>query len=277
MFVTSAMIATSACAMNPVMIARPIDQRQRMTTRLSMSARSIGTRAFSMDGGKIRRDRNAFGGRGALRCRTRLLLLFPGWWASPLRTASAACLRRRCRRAARERVGETLLLRCRQPFDGLSDPLLCDRRRFLQRGPAGARERELEAPRVFAGAIALTSPASTRRVTTTETELCRYASARRARRAKCAGVFPSSLRTKSCAADRPSSLRRAVGDTQMPNETPDGVEDTLTISHEWDHGDGAAREMVRPDRAPRSPMRVITWGPMFLAREGAGGESGTGT
>src|SRR6476659_6322807 len=50
MLVTMPIRPTSPCAMKPVATARTTDQRQRRTVRLSMKARSIGTRGSVMSG-----------------------------------------------------------------------------------------------------------------------------------------------------------------------------------------------------------------------------------
>src|SRR5436305_2046291 len=50
MFVTMPISATSPCAMKPVATARTTEQAQSRTTRLSMKARSIGTRGSVMSG-----------------------------------------------------------------------------------------------------------------------------------------------------------------------------------------------------------------------------------
>src|SRR6476661_6433608 len=50
MLVTMPIRPTSPCAMKPVAMARMTDQKQSRTTRLSMNARSMGTRGSVMSG-----------------------------------------------------------------------------------------------------------------------------------------------------------------------------------------------------------------------------------
>src|SRR5206468_3859479 len=56
---------------------------------------------------------------------------------------------------ALKRLREPPALRCRKALDRGEQPLLRDGRRLLQGSAAGARERELEAPRVLACPLAL--------------------------------------------------------------------------------------------------------------------------
>src|SRR2546423_9287147 len=153
MFVTRPMMATRPWATNPVATARTIAQPEMTTTRLSTVERSSGTRAAS----------NVGASEGATGT--------PSVEAPPSRSGSVnspLLLRphvvfEQHRRASlgadgvedlAERVSELLPLRGGQSLDCIHDLFLRDRGHFAQRGAAGAREREHEAPRVVAGALA---------------------------------------------------------------------------------------------------------------------------
>ena len=69
-----------------------------------------------------------------------------------------------------EGIRELLALRFGQTIEDRQQPFLHDRRRVLQQRTAGASQIEDEPPRIAISRSRVTSPASTSRVTTTETE-----------------------------------------------------------------------------------------------------------
>src|SRR4051812_17684743 len=146
MFVTMPMRATSPCAMKPVATARTTEQRQSRTTRLSMKARSMGTRGSVMSGATGMPSAVAAPSTlKSLRCR--ILLWYRLQFILP---APRRIVFEQHRRGAFltadvlddffECVGELLALVVRQTIEDREQPLLRDRRRFLQQRAAGASE-----------------------------------------------------------------------------------------------------------------------------------------
>src|SRR5438270_3603877 len=145
MLVTIPIRPTSPCAMKPVATARTTDQTHRRTTRLSMKARSIGTRGSVMSGATgIPSAVAAPSTLRSLRCR--ILFCNRLEVALPRRGFVFKQHRRGAVIAADviddffECIRELLALVVRETIEHLQEPLLCHTRRVLQQRTAGASE-----------------------------------------------------------------------------------------------------------------------------------------
>src|SRR5436309_8026379 len=145
MFVTMPISPTNPCAMKPVAMARTTEQTQSRTTRLSMNARSIGTRGSVMSGATgIPSAVAAPSTLRSLRCR--ILLWDHLQVVLPARRVLFEEHRRGTFVAAEvrddlfERIGESLSLVVRQTIEDGEQTLLRHRRRFLQQRASGTSE-----------------------------------------------------------------------------------------------------------------------------------------
>src|SRR3954465_11145446 len=159
MLVTMPMRPTSPCAMKPVAAASSTDQTEIRTTRLSMWARSIGTRGSVMSGATgIPSVVAAPSTLRSLRCR--ICLRYRLQMPAARRRVIFEQHRRRTFvgiEAAHnlvERIGETLSVVRRQALEDREKPFLCHWRRFLQQRAAGARQVQHEPPRIAFIAVA---------------------------------------------------------------------------------------------------------------------------
>src|SRR3954468_17772330 len=159
MLVTMPMSPTSPCAMNPVATARTTEQRQSRTTRLSMNARSIGTRGSVMSGATgIPSAVAAPSTLRLLRCRIlfryRLQLMLPARRRIVFEQHRRGALIADVLDDLFECVGEPFALIVRKTVEDRQQPLLRDGRRFLQERAAGTSQVEDEPPRVARVAVA---------------------------------------------------------------------------------------------------------------------------
>src|SRR3954447_5953600 len=160
MFVTMPISPTNPCAIKPVATARMTEQRQSRTTRLSMKARSIGTRGSVMSGATgMPSAVVAPSTLKSLRCRIllryRLQLMLP---------ARRRIVFEQHRRGAFitadilgdffECVGEALAVVVRQTIEHRQQPLLRNGRRSLQQRAAGTRQVQDQPPRIARVAVA---------------------------------------------------------------------------------------------------------------------------
>src|SRR3954467_5830004 len=159
MLVTMPMSPTRPCARKPVAMARTTDQTQSRTTRLSMWARSIGTRGSVMSGATgIPSVVAAPSTLRSLRCR--ICLRYRLQMPAARRRIILEQHRRRTFvgiEAAHnlvERVGETLSVVRRQALEDREKPFLCHGRRFLQQRATGSGEVKHEPPCIAFIAVA---------------------------------------------------------------------------------------------------------------------------
>src|ERR1051326_4000891 len=234
MFVTRPMMATSACATKPVAIARTTAHAEMTTTRLSSVDRSMGTRAASnvgaSDGATGTPSVDAPPSKSGS-----TNLLFP-----PRRHSFFLFFEKQRRAFLRadgvedrvERFGELSALARGELLDCGEQIFLGDGRRFAQRGAAGARQRENETARVVRRAVAREEPL----VHETRDDCgCGALIGMRPLRQFAEGDLrrASDLRKdeKLRGGDADTLLRGAVGDPQLPNQSPHRIKYSLRIRH----------------------------------------------
>ena len=145
-----------------------------------------------------------------------------------------------------ERIREPLAIVLREPIEDGKQPLLRDRRRFLQQRAPGASQVQHEPPRVARIAVArdearVDQPRDDDRDGALIGERARGEIVERKRRR------PSELgeHEKLCTGNAQFRLRLPVGDAQHPHQAADGIEDSLAVAHgvdpkdTWDRIDSA--------------------------------------
>src|SRR3954452_9974290 len=260
MFVTMPMRPTSPCAMKPVTMARATEQAHSRTTRLSMKARSIGTRGSVMSGATgIPSAVAAPSTLKSLRCR--ILFRYRLQVLPPRRGILFEEHRRGAFFAANvfndclERVGEPFALLVRQPVEDRQQPFLCHGRCFLQQRAAETGQIHHEPPRVARIAIARDETG------VDEARDHDRDGALIGERARCEIVERLRRRLselpqheKLRAGNAELRLRLPVADAQHPNEAADGIKDALAVGHDsnrkhtWDRiksANGGAGAMPR--------------------------------
>src|SRR4051794_12753069 len=243
MFVTMPISATSPCAMKPVATARTIDQTHSSTTRLSMKARSIGTRGSVMSGATgIPSAVAAPSTLRSLRCRIlfryHLQLMLParrrivfeqhrrGAFIADVLDDSFKC------------VSELFALVVRKTVEDRQQPLLRHWRRFLQQRAAGTSQVQDEPPRVARVAVArdeacIDEPRDDDRDRALVGERARREIVERKRRRSSELGEHEQLRTGNAQL----RLRLPIADAQHANEAADGIEDALAVGHDADRKD----------------------------------------
>src|SRR5438105_10412426 len=159
MLVTMPMSATNPCAMKPVATARTTDQRHSRTTRLSMKARSIGTRGSVMSGATgIPSAVAAPSTLRSLRCRilvrNRLQVELPRRGIVFKQHRRGAVIAADVVDDFFERLRKLLALASRKTIEDRHQPLLCHRRRFLKQRAAGTSEVQDQPSRIARIAVA---------------------------------------------------------------------------------------------------------------------------
>src|SRR3954451_323078 len=262
MFVTMPMRPTSPWAMKPVTMARATEQAHSRTTRLSIRARSIGTRGSVMSGATgIPSDGPAPSTLKSLRCpilfRYRLQVVLP-----PRRGILFEEHRRGAFFAASvfndclERGGDPFALLVRQPVEDRQQPFLRHGRCFLQQRAAGTSQIQHEPPRVARIAIArdetgVDEARDDHRDGALIGERARCEIVERQRRRLSELPQHEKLRTGNAEL----RLRLPVADAQHPNEAADGIKNALAVGHDsnrkhtWDRIKSANGGYCSTDRS----------------------------